>query len=157
MAARLRHAHPIATILLGLVQRLVGSGDPLLDIFLHVELGDPDRHAEYSRTMYAAWFHDQAMRSFVPPLSLSPTGAVVAARLRRDGFDWRERYAAVRSPVLLIHGVEDALPIAEAHASAALIPGARVVEIPEAGHMPFFENPEPCFAAALAFLDAPHP
>lgn len=130
-------------------RELLAVLDPLL---LHEP--DPDRHAEYSRTMYAAWFHDQAMRSFSPPLARSPTGAVVAARLRREGFDWRERYAAVRAPVLLVHGVEDALPIAEAYASAALIPHARVVAIPDAGHMPFFENPEPSFAAALAFLDA---
>lgn len=130
-------------------RELLAMLDPLL---LHEP--DPDRHAEYSRTMYAAWFHDQAMRSFAPPLSLSPTGAVVSARLRREGFDWRERYAAVRAPVLLVHGAEDALPIAEAHASAAIIPHARVVAIPDAGHMPFFENPEPSFAAALAFLDA---
>ncbi len=118
-------------------------------------LFEPDaaQHGAYSRTMYAAWFHDQAMNAFSPPVAHSPTGAVVAARLRREGFDWRERYAAVRSPVLLIHGEEDALPIAEARASATLIPGARVVAIPGAGHMPFFENPEPTFAAALAFLD----
>jgi pimeloyl-ACP methyl ester carboxylesterase len=77
--------------------------------------------------------------------------------LRRDGFDWRDRYAAVRAPVLLIHGREDALPIEEAHHSAALIADARVVEIPDAGHMPFFENPEPSFTAALTFLDAAAP
>lgn len=116
---------------------------------------DADRHAEYSRTMYAAWWHDQEMRSFGPPLALSPTGATIAARLRREGFDWRDRYAAVRAPVLLIHGTEDAIPLEEAARSAALLPNARVVAIPEAGHMPFFENPEPTFAAALAFLDAP--
>jgi pimeloyl-ACP methyl ester carboxylesterase len=94
------------------------------------------------------------MRSFAPPLARSPTGATVAARLRREGFDWRDRYAAVRAPVLLIHGTEDAIPLAEAERSAALIPDARVVAIPEAGHMPFFENPGPSFAAALEFLDA---
>jgi proline iminopeptidase len=115
---------------------------------------DADRHAEYSRTMYAAWFHDQEMRTFAPPLAISPTGAVVAARLRREGFDWRERYAAVRAPVLLVHGAEDALPIVEAERSARLIPDARLVVIPEAGHMPFFENPAPSFGAALEFLDA---
>jgi proline iminopeptidase len=114
---------------------------------------DPDKHAEYSRTMYAAWFHDQEMRTFSPPLARSPTGAVVAARLRREGFDWTERYAAVRAPVLLIHGADDALPVREAERSAQLIPRARLVVVPEAGHMPFFENPEPSFAAALAFLD----
>ncbi|MCC7002170.1 MAG: alpha/beta hydrolase [Gemmatimonadaceae bacterium] len=118
---------------------------------------DAQRHGEYSRTMYPAWFHDQAMLAFAPPLARSETGAMVASRLRRDGFDWRDRYAAVRAPVLLIHGREDALPIEEAHRSAALIPNARVVEIPEAGHMPFFENPEPSFTAAMAFLDAEEP
>ena len=118
---------------------------------------DPERHAEYSRTMYAAWFHDQEMRTFEPPLAISPTGAAVAARLRREGFDWRARYEAVQAPVLLVHGAEDALPVEEAHRSAALIPDARVVVVPDAGHMPFFENPQPSFTAALAFLDAARP
>lgn len=121
------------------------------------ELFEPDagRHAIYSRTMYPAWFHDQAMLIFAPPLAHSDTGATVAARLRREGFDWRARYASVHAPTLLLHGREDALPVEEAHRSAALIPRARVVEIPEAGHMPFFENPDPSFRAALGFLDAP--
>jgi proline iminopeptidase len=118
---------------------------------LHAE--DPDVHATYSRTMYPAWFHDQEMRMFTPPYAHSVTGAAVAARLRREGFDWRDRYAAVRAPVLLIHGEQDALWIEESERTAALIPGARVVPVPEAGHMPFFENPEPGFEAALRFLD----
>lgn len=113
---------------------------------------DPERHATYSRTMYPAWFHDQQMAVAGPPYTLSVTGAAVAALLRRGGFDWRERYRAIRAPVLLIHGEADALPIAEAEANAVLIPQARMVRIPEAGHMPFFEHPEPTFAAALRFL-----
>ncbi len=113
---------------------------------------DPERHATYSRTMYPAWFHDQQLAIAGPPHTLSATGAAVAAHLRREGFDWRDRYHAIRAPVLLIHGEADALPVAEAEASAALIPNARVVRIPEAGHMPFFEHPEPTFAAALDFL-----
>jgi len=113
---------------------------------------DPERHATYSRTMYPAWFHDQQMAVAGPPHTVSITGAAVAARLRREGFDWREQVRTIRAPVLLIHGAEDALPIAEAEANAALIANARVVRIPEAGHMPFFEHPEPTFAAALDFL-----
>lgn len=116
---------------------------------------DPERHATYSRTMYPAWFHDQQMAVAGPPYTLSVTGAAVAAQLRREGFDWRERYRAIRVPVLLIHGEQDALPILEAEANAALIPNARLVRIPEAGHLPFFEHPEPTFAAALDFLAAP--
>ncbi|MFM8909581.1 MAG: alpha/beta fold hydrolase, partial [Gemmatimonadota bacterium] len=102
--------------------------------------------------MYPAWFHDQQMAVAGPPYTLSVTGAAVAAQLRREGFDWRERYRAIRAPVLLLHGEADALPIAEAEANAVLIPQARMVRIPEAGHMPFFEHPEPTFAAALRFL-----
>lgn len=120
-----------------------------------VHTDDPQLHAQYSRTMYPAWFHDQAMLIFAPPIALSATGAAVAARLRREGYDWSDTWRGVRARLLLIHGQEDALPIAEAHATAALIPGARVVEIPEAGHMPFFENPEPSFSAAIGFLDEP--
>lgn len=115
---------------------------------------EPTRHAVYSRTMYPAWFHDPAMLAPAPPEAHSPHGATVVARLRREGFDWRDRFAAIRAPVLLIHGTEDVLPIAEAEASAAVIPDACVVAIPEAGHMPFFENPAPTFAAAVAALKA---
>lgn len=118
---------------------------------------DPALHADYSLAMYAAWFHDQEMLAFSPPRSESVTGATVAARLRREGFDWRDRYAAVRAPTLLVHGEEDAIPMAEAVATARLIPGARLLRVAEAGHMPFFENPQPTFDAALAFLDEAAP
>lgn len=119
---------------------------------LHAD--DPDLHANYSRTMYPAWFHDQRMLAFAPPYARSAIGASVASKLRRDGFDWRARFAAVRAPVLLIHGEHDALPIEESDRTAALIPGARVVRIRQAGHMPFLENPQPSFSAALGFVDA---
>lgn len=116
---------------------------------------DPALHATYSRTMYPAWFHDQGMLIFSPPFADSPTGAAVVARLRREGYDWSEAVSRIRADTLFIHGAEDAIPTAEAYANAALIPGATVVTIDAAGHMPFFENPEPTFAAALGFLDAP--
>lgn len=118
---------------------------------------DAQAHATYSRTMYPAWFHDQAMLDFSPPRAESATGSVIAARLRREGYDWRDRFRAVRAPVLLIHGEQDALPILEADRTATLIDNARVVRIPEAGHMPFFENPGPTFEAALDFLGSDGP
>ncbi|MDH5233713.1 MAG: alpha/beta hydrolase [Gemmatimonadota bacterium] len=116
---------------------------------------DPTRHSLYSRTMYPAWFHDQELLIFSPPLAESATGSTVAARLRREGYDWSEAFRAVRAPVLLIHGESDAIPLAEALRTAALVPDARVLPVPAAGHMPFFENPEPAFHGALAFLDRP--
>lgn len=114
---------------------------------------DPPLHSQYSRTMYPAWFADRDLAaSFVPPKALSATGATIAARLRREGYDWREAIASVQAPVLLIHGREDCIPLAEAERTASLLGCAQVVPIADAGHMPFFEHPEPTFAAALDFL-----
>jgi pimeloyl-ACP methyl ester carboxylesterase len=53
-----------------------------------------------------------------------------------------EALAALAMPVLFVVGAEDALfPPDAIRASAAKIPGARVVEIPHAGHSPYFETP----------------
>ncbi len=37
------HHAPVAAVLLGLVQRLVGAGDPFLDFLMELELGNPHR------------------------------------------------------------------------------------------------------------------
>ncbi len=121
-------------------------------IALHVE--DPERHAAYSRALYPAWFHDATAMLAPPPLALSAAGAAVAASLRRDGYDWSPTLAGGRARALLVHGAQDAVPLAEAHAHAALRPGIEVLAVPNAGHMPFFEQPALSFDAALGFLRA---
>jgi proline iminopeptidase len=117
---------------------------------LHV--ADAELHAHYSRALYAAWFHDATAMLAPPPLSLSTTGAAVAASLRREGYDWREALRAARAPALLIHGAEDPVPLAEAYAHAALRTDVEVLAVADAGHMPFFEQPAQVFDAALGFL-----
>ena len=123
--------------------------DPLA---LHVE--DPALHAAYGRALYPAWFHDATAMLAPPPLALSAAGAAVAAALRREGYDWRTSLATSRARALLIHGAQDAVPLAEAQAHAALRAGIEVLAIPNAGHMPFFEQPALVFDAALGFLRA---
>jgi pimeloyl-ACP methyl ester carboxylesterase len=64
-----------------------------------------------------------------------------------------ERLAALAGRVLFIVGAEDGLfPPAAIRASAAKVAGARVVEIPDAGHSPYFEQPEAWNRAAAEFL-----
>jgi len=130
---------------------------PERDTVYHISeemLGDPDPalHSRYSRAVYPAWFADDEMASrFTPPAAESKTGAAVLARLRRDGYDWRERVRALSTPTLVLHGELDALPLANPahefyirHAQVALIPGA--------GHMPFWEAPQRFFAHLDSFL-----
>jgi pimeloyl-ACP methyl ester carboxylesterase len=64
-----------------------------------------------------------------------------------------ERLAAFAGRMLFIVGAEDALfPPAAIRASAAKVPGARVVEIRDAGHSPYFEQPEVWNRAVAEFL-----
>jgi proline iminopeptidase len=119
---------------------------------------DPAVHATYARTFAPAWFAERSLAPlFTPPLVLSATGATVAARLRREGYDWRDRVAAITAPTLVVRGDNDPLPERVARELAALLPQSRLVVIPQAGHMPFWEQPETFFPIVAAFLDDPLP
>ncbi|CAN5914761.1 hypothetical protein BH11GEM2_BH11GEM2_27690 [soil metagenome] len=114
---------------------------------------DVAAHGAYSRASYPAYFVDPEFRlRFSPPDAVSPTGAAVAARLRREGYDWSERLRALSTPTLVLHGEGDALPPSVAKELAQLLPRARLSLIPAAGHMPFWEAPQRFFSEVDAFL-----
>ncbi len=115
---------------------------------------DPAVHAEYARAFAPAWFADLSLAPlFTPPLVESATGAAVVARLRREGYDWRDRVAAIRAPTLVVRGDDDALPPAAHEQVVAAIPGARLAVVAGAGHMPFWERPEDFLPIVTGFLD----
>lgn len=117
---------------------------------------DPVLHAEYSRAIYPAYFDDHAFAAlFRPPPEASATGAAVASRLRRDGYDWRASVRTIVARTLVLHGAGDVIPARLAREIAALVPHARAAVIDGAGHMPFFERPEEFFSLVRDFLDAP--
>jgi proline iminopeptidase len=120
---------------------------------------DPVRHAEYARAFYPAWFASDAVAAlFTPPRAASVTGTAVAARLRRDGYDWRARWRGVHPPTLVLHGAEDVLDASVARDTAAwlarLAP-VRLALLPGGGHMPFWEAAPEFFAAVESFLVRP--
>jgi pimeloyl-ACP methyl ester carboxylesterase len=119
-----------------------------------LRLDDPESHATYSRALYPAYFDDDSALLGAPPHSVSVTGAAIAARLRREGYDWSATLATVKAPVLLVHGEQDVIPVAEAEALARVLPRAHLLRVPGSGHMPFFEWPAMVFEAALRFLAA---
>jgi proline iminopeptidase len=144
--------HPAALMrLTGVEREALAAIDPRT---LHAD--DPAVHAEYSRAIYPAYFADHDFAAlFRPPHEASATGAAVASRLRRDGYDWRENIRAIAARTLLVHGAQDLLPSSLAEETAALIPRASVRIIDRAGHNPFFEQPEEFFTIVREFLDAP--
>ena len=69
-------------------------------------------------------------------------GHVRAGMLRRT-LEHDATLAAVRVPTLVVHGEADrVVRVSHARHVAGLVPGARLVTIPEVGHMPFWEAPE---------------
>ena len=70
-----------------------------------------------------------------------------------DGKDRLEWLADLSVPTLVIVGEQDRPFIEASRAMAAAVDGATLVVIPDAGHSPQFENPEPWLEAMSAFLD----
>ena len=114
---------------------------------------DPVLHSNYARAVYPAWFTDPELASrFTPPEANSATGAAVLARLRRDGYDWRPIIETITTPALVLHGEQDALPLAVSRANSYILQKSRRELIPSSGHMPFWEAPALFFSLVQAFL-----
>ena len=150
----LPHMHAIA------LDRLPPAERATLAAFDPAALGEPDPtlHSDYARAFAPAWFAEIELAPlFTPQPSISPTGAAVAARLRREGYDWRDRLRALDRHTLVLHGEQDALPLQVAHELVATLPRARLAVIPNAGHMPFWERPAELFPIVDAFLTGEPP
>jgi YbgC/YbaW family acyl-CoA thioester hydrolase len=80
-------------------------------------------------------------------------GALSAMRERPDSTPLLETLTGV--PTLVLVGAEDAItPPTISQSMAAAIPGARLMEIPGAGHLPCIEQPVPTTRAILKFLQS---
>jgi len=80
-------------------------------------------------------------------------GALSAMRERPDSTALLETLTGI--PSLVLVGAEDMItPPAIAQAMASAIPGARLMEIPGAGHLPCIEQPVPTSRAILKFLQS---
>jgi pimeloyl-ACP methyl ester carboxylesterase len=81
-----------------------------------------------------------------------PPPAEAPVALRRTRYDPAD-LGRLRVPALFVVGEGDPIfPPKTIHRAAALVPGARVVEIPDAGHSPYFEQPERWNIEVLSFI-----
>ncbi len=140
------------------LERLQGTQRDTLAALNPAQLSRPDldAHAAYTKAFFPAYFadHDFA-RAVSAPTGTSATGAVIAARLRRDGYDWRETLRDLRTPALVVHGAADVLPLAEAVRIAYTLQRAELRPLEHVGHNPFWESPAEFFALVESFLLAP--
>jgi proline iminopeptidase len=67
-------------------------------------------------------------------------------------WDWRNDFADVSAPVLVITGTRDIFDMESMHEWEAAFPNAHLVLLEGAGHYPHLERPDELFSAVRAFL-----
>ena len=67
-------------------------------------------------------------------------------------WDWTAGLKNVTAPVLIIHGEEDAIPIAMVAEYTTAFPHATLLRVPGAAHFPYDERPDIVFPAIEKFL-----
>ena len=133
-----------ASTLTGFATSLENDRDTMLKRFVALNA----MHGPHSR---------ETVRTFTRRLMErgAPSDAGLAASLGwlRE-IDLRQDTAALRVPALVMHGGRDMLaPVGAGRWLGRSIAGARLVEIPDAAHMPFFSHRD-AFVTALGGLDA---
>jgi pimeloyl-ACP methyl ester carboxylesterase len=109
-------------------------------------------------------FHDPSRAPHISQLPEAQSATLAANRIAHAFYTWdpymhnpklRYRLHRIDVPTMLIWGASDGMvSVAYAEAYRQMIPGARLVVIPEAGHLPQVEQPERFVEHVLSFLTA---
>ncbi len=118
----------------------------------------PEERLESNLLLWPCYFANPATAPPRPPLESNPKcGAETVASIRAHG----ERGTLAQGlprvdgvPVLFIHGKQSPMPVRTTTDTAALIPGAEVVLVENAGHFIWLEQPEPVVRAVEQFVGA---
>jgi proline iminopeptidase len=84
-------------------------------------------------------------------------GARTARLLFSTEWDWRSDVGGATMPTLVVHGAEDALPLAGSQEWVTALTDARILIIPGVGHFPHVEAPQILWPAVDTFLSGAWP
>lgn len=133
------------------ILRTRGLGDLALALAFRPFVGFGLRHRMYAR---ASRVTDAAIDDAWRPLGVPGTRRAALQAIRVDPKPYRGLEGRVHVPTLVLWGERDKmLPASEGGRLASKIPGARLVILPDAGHLPQRERPEAFAAAVAGFLD----
>ncbi len=120
---------------------------------------NPEDLIQLYRTLSAAFCYDPAKANELT-LSYDPVadqmGKKVAKHLNAALFsgqwDYHAQLAQVRTPTLIVHGIQDPIPLWTAKKLYKSFPNATLVTLDQCGHFPYIEKPKAFFKAVEAFL-----
>ena len=67
-------------------------------------------------------------------------------------WDFRDSLSNLNIPTLIIHGVEESIPMESAEAWDSVLPKSELIKISKAGHFPYVENPDEVWPKIEEFL-----
>lgn len=133
-----------------------------------IKAKDPLKHCrETYYAILAAYSHDLRPLDKLGYKGDLCAGGVESVRYQRtaNAHVWRSlgnfnivaQLAAVKAPVLVIHGASDVVRLRGSEFYASGYPNARLIVIPNAGHLAHIETPNMFFPAVETFLDGTFP
>jgi pimeloyl-ACP methyl ester carboxylesterase len=112
--------------------------------------------AQFPLYVHSSRMSDQALKSAYRAMchDVGPQAYVRQQRAIMTRIDSRPSLSAIKCPTLVLVGEQDAAtPSALAEEMAAAIAGARLVRVPECGHLSTLEKPEAVTKAMVAWLE----
>ncbi|MGI9166848.1 MAG: alpha/beta fold hydrolase [Pyrinomonadaceae bacterium] len=107
----------------------------------------------YLAVVTPAKLRHAASRCDIPPAAIRNRPVVDAATFASIGeWDFRPMLARLRLPALILEGTETNVPLDATRVWAAVMPNARLLLIPRAGHELFLDQPRAFAEAAEQFL-----
>jgi proline iminopeptidase len=129
-----------------LTERLAPESLPAFGAVVERLNADPSEASmtEFLKLLWPSYFADQAnIIEYPAELRMSPLVNVgilgSAAEQLASGF--AGKLAQVTAPAVLVLGEQSPFPVSQGEQTAALLPGAEVVIVPGAGHLPWHEQP----------------
>lgn len=116
---------------------------------------------ELSDATFRLYFHDPtpdklahaALRCEIPPAAIRNRPVVEAATLASLGdWDFRPKLERISVPALVVEGQRTKVPLDATREWAVILPNARLLLIPDAGHEVFVDQPAAFTAAVRQFL-----
>lgn len=109
--------------------------------------------ADYADRSRAEQLARQLLRPYGPSYEVNAILGADWDRLFADG-SFADRSGEIQAPVLIVHGAEDPRPPRLAERLASSLTNSRLAVIPNAGHVPWIEQPDRTRSALRVFLTA---
>ncbi len=117
-------------------------------LYFQPTLRPPELLDRLSAYLQVGWTNESVL------IARATTGRLWEETAEMPGYNLLPQITRLRIPTLVLHGDYDFVPVACAAHIAEAIPGARLVVLPNCGHLSYLESPDVVRKALTAFFES---